>query len=572
MFWKHWLLFIFIWALISVAGVAVTYSLPNVYQARAVILVESQRIPEKFVSTTINDDLQARLSSLSQQILSGTRLLQIVEKYDLYHKERLTRPQEEIIEMMRRDIGTQIETSWAKKADSRPSAFRISYEAPNPTVAALVAQNLATLFIDENLQAREVQAAGTSEFLASQLGEAGRRLEEQEKKLGEYKLAHRGELPEQENALIAASSQLQVRLQGLNDGVERAEQTRKMQESALASARATETAMQQLIEQLNTPQPSASSASSSFASSPAEPVKTSERLQRQLEQLLVRYTDDFPDVQSLRSLIVQARNEEERKEKEQREAQARAKTGKPADGAVAARVAPESSVSLITPLPQVRNERALQLSEVLIRGREQAEQLKAQQKLASEHIEVLNAEQKKVVAQLDEIQKAIGQLPVREQQLASIKRDYEMSRANYQSLLDKKLAAEMATEMERRQKSERFTIIDQARPPERPIKPNRPLLCGLGSFVGLLLGAGLALGRELKKNTILGEWELPKGVPMLGRIPRVVPAVATSLHNGRSTRKRVRLKLRLALICSSALLVIAVVAGFYVGHFGYLPW
>jgi hypothetical protein len=224
----------------------------------------------------------------------------------------------------------------------------------------------------------------------------------------------------------------------------------------------------------------------------------------------------------------------------------------------------KSSVSMMVTPPKIRNERALQLSEALIRSREGTESLTTQQDLAAKEIVALQGERKGVLARLDTIEKGIGKLPIREQELASIKRDYEITKANYQSLLDKKLSAEMATDMEKRQKAERFTIIDAARVPEKPVKPNRPLLYALSSFGGLLLGIVLALGRELRNNTILGEWELPKGVPVLGRIPRIVPAVAPPSPDEQLSRGVARRRLRLALIWSSALVVVlAAAAGLY---------
>jgi hypothetical protein len=105
--------------------------------------------------------------------------------------------------------------------------------------------------------------------------------------------------------------------------------------------------------------------------------------------------------------------------------------------------------------------------------------------------------------------------------MARLLRDHENSRSNYQMLLDKKLAAVMATEMERRQKSERFTILDPARPPTKPISPNRPLLYAVGCLFGLALGVGLTLLLESRKPVFLGEWELPEGVNVLGRLPVV---------------------------------------------------
>ena len=105
--------------------------------------------------------------------------------------------------------------------------------------------------------------------------------------------------------------------------------------------------------------------------------------------------------------------------------------------------------------------------------------------------------------------------------MAGVTRDYEMAKANYRSLLDKKISAEMATEMERRQKAERFTVLDPARVPEKPVKPNRPLLGGLASAFSLALGVAIAIGRELKRGAVLGDWELPPDTSILGRVPTI---------------------------------------------------
>jgi hypothetical protein len=113
-------------------------------------------------------------------------------------------------------------------------------------------------------------------------------------------------------------------------------------------------------------------------------------------------------------------------------------------------------------------------------------------------------------------------LPVREQQMASLTRDYEMSKLNYKSLLDKQMSAEMATDMERRQHAERFTLLDPAIVSQVPFKPNRPLLGGLAVALALALGLGAGLGNELRKQCILGEWELPAGTPVIGRLPVII--------------------------------------------------
>ena len=103
--------------------------------------------------------------------------------------------------------------------------------------------------------------------------------------------------------------------------------------------------------------------------------------------------------------------------------------------------------------------------------------------------------------------------------MAQITRDYEMSKDNYKSLLDKKMAAEMALDMESRQQSERFTVVDRAQLPEIPIKPNRPLIYSLGSLAALLLAMLVGLAAELRQDVLLGEWELTEDTPVLARLP-----------------------------------------------------
>jgi polysaccharide biosynthesis transport protein len=95
-----------------------------------------------------------------------------------------------------------------------------------------------------------------------------------------------------------------------------------------------------------------------------------------------------------------------------------------------------------------------------------------------------------------------------------------MSKTNYKSLLDKKMAAEMALDMERRQQAERFIVLDRARLPAKPLKPERPLLYAGGSVIGLAVALLLGFIVELRQNVILGEWELKDDIPVLARLPQ----------------------------------------------------
>ena len=105
--------------------------------------------------------------------------------------------------------------------------------------------------------------------------------------------------------------------------------------------------------------------------------------------------------------------------------------------------------------------------------------------------------------------------------MAGLTRDYETSKDNYKSLLDKKISASMSADMEYLQKAEKFVVIDPPRVPEKPSKPNRPLWEAVGCAFGLIFGVAVAFGKELKNNTLLGEWELPGPVVALAYIPYI---------------------------------------------------
>lgn len=537
--WKHKLAIVLVWFAVSLAGAGVVFWLPPVYRSEALILVEGQRIPEKFVATTISLDLRDRLSSLSQQILSYRRLVEIIEKFDLYRDARSNRVQEEIVEMMRRDVSIRLEEG---SKEQQPSAFRIGYRGKNPTVVALVANQLANSFIEENLRAREVFALGTSEFLITQLADAGRRLEEQEAKLSQYKLQHNGELPQQENVLIASSARLQVQLQGIQDALNRTQQNKMMTENAISAAEASLSAIIEISQR-----PNEISIPGMPAGTALTPVAA---LERRLAELRTQYTDQHPDVQRMAEILEETRQRDKREEAETKDAARTAGGGANPQAAVAV----QKSRRNVSPL-----------TETILREKERIQNLRAQQAAADKQMEVLTAEQRRNSKEIAGAQKRVERLPVREQELASITRDYEITKANYQSLLDKKLAAEMAADMEKRQKAERFTILDPARIAEKPVEPNRPLLGVLGSLAGLLLGLAIGLGNELRKDVVLGEWELPKHVPVLGRVPKIVPVAAPPGPAATGS------PLRRILMVSSAVVLAVVMAVAVCGYFGWIP-
>jgi len=508
--WKR-KLFIAATALLGTsAAFAVVSKLPPLYTANAVILVESQKIPENFVAATVQTALESQLDALKHEVLSRDRLWGLVEGFGLYRKERRKLTKEEVLELMRRDISISLSRGWSARG---PGAFEVEFQAGTPEAAAGVANQIGMFFINENLRERTAEAAETSKFLDEQLTTSEARLRDQEARLKEFKLRHNGELPEQEAALLAAVNQSRTEVLGIQEALGRAQQNRLILESSLAYARANlrdrrETAQRRAEMAATTPHEAPA------AIQPAQPTPL-ELAQAELSRLESRYYESHPEVQRMRAEV--------RRLEKQEVMAATAPPPQPILGG-----APPAATAGADHVPNRLPDEEFQAETNRIQD------LTAQIAAVTREIQGLEERRQGVLDEIAGSQKRIGHLPVREQQLAVITRDYDTSKVNYQSLLNKKLAADVATDMEKWHKSQKFTMLDPARVPQRPTKPRRIILIGTGSLLSLAIGLGLAFLLELKRNALLGEWELPSDLVILGRIPKMKignPELARRLKN-----------------------------------------
>ena len=541
--WKRKIRIAVVAVLFTICAVAVVRLLPPVYLAETVVLIDSQKIPEKFVSATVGDDLEERIASIRQTLLSGAELKKVIEEFGLYREERKTHFEEEILELMRKDISITLESAMPGTSKTRrPGAFRIGYQGSDPTLVMQVANRLTDLYVDQNLKTREGQAAGTSEFLDTQLRDAKKHLDELEAAVSVYKLEHNGELPQQENALSGTLARLQIELEANRDAINRAQQTKIIMESNVNSMEAN-IATQAKAEQT----PPAEDPAPGYSLLPGQTTatgKASDALEVQLALLRSRFSENHPDVIRMRKAVENLKRFEAEKRALNAAAAANAQS---ADGGTTGK-RPAST--------QLRE------SPELTHTRNQVTGLKAQITGSDAELENRKAEQQRILRDIALNQHRIERLPVREQEMAQITRDYEMSKENYKSLLDKKMAAEMSLNMERRQQSERFVVLDRAQLPEKPIKPKKPLLYAGGSVAALLLALVLGFIAELRQNVFLGEWELPEGTPVLARLPFIAVPIGPGQEKSKPRGWFHRRK-ELASATATALLLAKAVAGLH---------
>jgi len=249
---------------------------PSVYEATATILVDPQQIPEKYVNTAVDSDRYTRLNTITEQVLTSTRLQEIIDKFNLYRERRKSASPEELIEDMRENI-TIAESSPNPDPRKDLGAFTLAYQGKEPKLVAAVANELANSFIQWNIASRKQQVSGTKDFLSSELQAAKQNLERQEEVLREFKMSHLGETPDQTPINLQVLANLRLSLQANAEAMNRLDEERI------------------LLTRL--PEPVTTGAGPDVNLSDRERLELEKRqLEVTIEQLRTRYSEVHPDV------------------------------------------------------------------------------------------------------------------------------------------------------------------------------------------------------------------------------------------------------------------------------------
>ena len=461
------------------AAVSLAVFLPSLWTARSLVLVNRQAIPERYVTPTVQADIEARLLTLSQEILTPERLTQIARQYGLYRNARST---DDLVDRMRKDIRIELMDQREQRGrESRSFLFTVSYTAANPVVAARVANTLSSLYIEENGRQREQAAASTSEFLGTQLRDLRERLQTQERQITAYKEKNLGELPEQKDVNLRTLERLQQQLQLAHENNRRATERRQMLTNALGEIDTT----------VATTAPSTAGPSVTPADTAAARLNL---LRQELAMTQTRFSDRYPDVVQLKEQI--------------RVLEAKVEAEKQAAAALPKAVAGPKRVGRDLRVPP---ENAYVASLMT-----QLDQATVEAKTSAEEIRGING-------QIAFYTRRLENTPKHEQELAILTRDYDTSKELFKSLLTKRGEADMASELELRQKGENFRVIEPARLPERPAGPNRfrLLLVGLALALGAS-GAAVVLAEQVDTSfRRVDEIRSTLPLPVLSAIPRI---------------------------------------------------
>jgi polysaccharide chain length determinant protein (PEP-CTERM system associated) len=483
---------------LAMAPVIAKY-VPKVYLSETLIMVVPQRVPDSYVKSTVTAGVEDRLPSISDHILSRSRLERIILDFDLYRDERQRGVMEDVVTRMRNDISVPPVT------DKNKESFRVSYINESPQVAQKVTARLASLYIEENLRDRGNLADSTSAFIEAELQEAKERLIEHEQKLEAYRRRNAGELPTQLESNLQVIQNSQLQLQAATDAANRARERRLLIERQKADA------------EIVLPAPA-------ILAPPGAPeavvLTSAQQLQAaeaRLDQLRQRYQPNHPDVRAQENAV------DELRVRAAEEGRGRTDQAKP-----------------------------VVVSAAEIARQKRVRDLEAELEVIDHQLASFQTEEDRLKARIREYQAKVDAVPTRESELVELTRDYSTLQAQYQSLATKREDSKLAANLERRQIGEQFRILDPASMPVNPHNQRERLAFIFGGAgVGLVLGFVLVGFLEIRDSTFNEEVDVARALNLT--VLAMIPVIATNAE-----RRSERFK-RIAVDCGGVLIVVACV-------------
>jgi succinoglycan biosynthesis transport protein ExoP len=521
------------WSLLATlaAGLAaaalLAFLLPPQYRSAATILIEQQEMPQDFVRSTVTSYADERVQIISKRVMTTETLLNIVHRYDLYPQQRASETREALLARMRKDIGLRmISADVIDPRSGHPTeatiAFEVSYTSRNPETAAKVANELTTLYLNENLNNRTQLARDAATFLQSEGDRLNHRIGELEAELAKFKEQHFNQLPE--------LTQLNMQLLDHTDEEVRTQEARK---SSLEQQRVF------LEAQLVQLKPN----SAVFSDTGERIVSSADRLKMarsQLDSARALYQPDHPDVIRLQRQVAGLEKEvgsgkadSASQAAENGDLRRRLEKAQAALAELSGRYGPEHPDRLRaqrevdslqaelaaapTPAPEAPKLTPKEADNPAY------VQIQAQLSATLSDLQAVDAQLAQLHARSAGYQKNLTLAPQVEQQYRELMRDYDNTRIKYQEIRSKQSEAKTAQNLESDRKGERFTLIEPPLPPEEPVSPNRRLIV----MMGVLLSAGFAAGvlwlLETFDSSVRGRLDLLNltGVPPLALIPHI---------------------------------------------------
>ncbi|MDE2348541.1 MAG: lipopolysaccharide biosynthesis protein [Gammaproteobacteria bacterium] len=530
-YWRRRGTFLLVAGVSAALAIIVVMLLPSKYRSAATILIEQQEIPQDLVRSVITSYADQRIQMISQRVMTSENLMSLIERYDLYPQMRKKDSRDIVVQQMRADVGLHmISADVIDPRSGRPTqatiAFSVSYESRSPDLALKVANELTTLYLNENLTSRIRLARQTASFFKDEVARQAAQVDALDKSLAAYKEQHQKELPDIALMNIESLQRNELDLHDTENKIAALDSQRVLLEAQLA--------------QIN-PNASVFTDTGQRVMGPADRLKA---LESQLAIDQARYAPDYPDVIAEKREIAGLKSQV---------------------GGV------DDTAGRLRQLTAAKGQLAADLKRYsadypdVVRLRKEVESLEADvaaassgaaDKTAAAHadnpayiqvkgeIDALDVDRARAVAKRDglkarvaDYENRIGQAPAVQRGYEEIARKLQNAQLAYQQILEKQTDARISENLETERKGERFTLIDPPQPPERPVSPNRKLLL----LVGLLLSAALGVGAVALQDRLDESVRGPGDIRRLLQVPALasIPVITTAEELLRRRRRRV---------------------------------
>ena len=458
----------------------VVFRLPDIYESSTLIVVKPATLPNSVVPTMTEENLTRELTSISQVVTSRSSLQPLLEKYDLYHDERLRgEPMEMLIEAMRKQIKVEVNTS----RNEITNGFNITYRGRDPKSTQAVAGELASRYIDEQTKGTVNAGASAKQFIEDQVTNAKQELDDIDKRRLEYLQQNMNNLPSQSQALVGRLTALHESQKALIAELGRSRDLGAASRSQLGDI--TKSYEQEIaLSAENTTDPKTTMAW-------AELVRRRSEYEGELQSLVSQYKDKHPDVLAKRKQIedIKAQQDLMIGDWKTRIEERRQKLIKLSDPRI---------LTLKTNIAMMDSD------------------VERQQKLLSE-----------TNSQIAELDGRINAIPNAEVGIEALDHEYQTKKANYDQLLVQQQKINLGANVDNQQLGGGIQVVDPANLPERPVAPKRFLLTAAGFAIGFALGLLLAGVFEVPRLFTIQTADDAKhytNLPVLVTIPELLTA------------------------------------------------
>lgn len=529
-YWRRRQTFLIVAAVTFAAAVTVALVLPATYRSMATILIEQQEIPQELVRSVITSFADQRVQVISQRVMTTQNLLSLIDRYNLYPDIRQKQPREVLLEKMRGDIGMHmISADVIDPRSGRPTqatiAFSISYQSRSPDLALKVANELTTLYLNENLTSRTQLSQQTAAFFSEESARQAAHIAELDKALSAFKEAHRRDLPDLAQLNVSTMERTELELRDAENKVGALESQRVMLEAQLAQINPTLQVFSDTGQRVMGPEDRLKAMKAQLADykaryAPGHPdVVNAEREVAGLEKAVKADDQTGERIRQLSEAKAELARAQEKYSPDHPDVLRLTRTVDSLEKAVAAEAAAGTQ-------RQASNHSD---NPVYIQVKGQLDALSVDRTSALQRRDELRSK-------FDDYERRLAHSPEVERQYRTMARDLESAQTQYQEILAKQTAAQVSENLEIERKGERFTMIEPPQIPEKPISPNRTMIVLMGVLMSLVLGVGAAAGRETMDSSIRG----PSDIRALLHVPALasIPVIVTS--EDRTQRRRWR--------------------------------